>query len=51
MNDDEKESEYYTITELLQEMNLGKAIGVIVGFFSIVGSIAMIFAYWFTRHK
>ena len=51
MNDKEKESEYYTIIELLESMSMGKAIGFIVGFFSIIGTIVMIFVYWLIRHK
>lgn len=50
-DDDEKESEYMTILEMLEEMGMGKAIAVILGFYSVVASIVLFFVYWLTRHK
>jgi hypothetical protein len=50
MYDDEKESEYLTILEMLEQMKLSRAIAVILGFYSIIGIIVMIFVYWLTRH-
>jgi hypothetical protein len=49
MYDDEKESKYLTILEMLEQMKLSKAIAVILGFYSIIGIIAMGFVYWLTR--
>ena len=49
MYDDEKESEYLTILEMLQEMSTGKAVAVILGFYTVVAGIVMIFVYWFTK--
>lgn len=51
MYDDEKESEYLTILEMLEEMSMGKAVAVILGFYTVVASVAMIFVYWFTKHR
>jgi hypothetical protein len=51
MYDDEKESEYLTILEMLEQMPLGKAMMAILGFYTIVASVAMFFVYWFTRHR
>jgi hypothetical protein len=48
---DDKESEYYTIIELLESMGLGKAIAIILGFYTIVAGIVMVFVYWLTRHR
>lgn len=50
-NDDEKESEYLTIIEMLEGMGLGKAMAYIVGFYTIVAGIVMIFVYWLTKHR
>ena len=51
MYDDEKESEYLTILEMLEEMSMGKAVAVILGFYTLVASVAMNFVYWFTKHR
>jgi hypothetical protein len=48
---DEKESEYLTILEMLEEMSTGKAVAVILGFYTVVASIAMVVVYWLTRHR
>lgn len=51
MDEEEKESEYYTVLELLESMSLAKALASIFGFFTIIGGITMFFVYWFTRHR
>jgi hypothetical protein len=51
MYDDEKEGEYLTILEMLEQMKLGKAIAVILGFYTVAASIVLFFVYWFTRHR
>jgi hypothetical protein len=51
MYDDGKESEYLTILEMLEQMKLGKAIAVILGFYSAIGGIVLVFVYWLTRHR
>jgi hypothetical protein len=51
MYDDEKESEYLTILEMLDQMPLGKAVVAILGFHTVVASITMFFVYWLTRYR
>lgn len=46
---DEKESEYMTITEMLEEMSWLKAIGCIIGFYFVIGGMVLGFVYWYTR--
>lgn len=46
---DERESEYMTIIEMLNEMSLGKAVACILGFHVVIGIVGLLFAYWVTR--
>ena len=51
MNDDEKESEYQTILEMIQEMSIGKFIACLLGFYTIIATPVLFFVYWLTKHK
>jgi hypothetical protein len=49
MYDEEQESEYMTILEMLQEMPLGKAIMAILGFYIVIGSVTMSVLYFLLK--
>jgi uncharacterized membrane protein len=51
MNEPEKESEYQTILEMLLEMNVGKLIVFLLGFYTTIAGVVLFFVYWLTRHK
>jgi cell division septal protein FtsQ len=51
MSDEEKESEYQTILEMLLEMSVGKLIAFLLGFYTVVASVVLFFVYWITRYK
>jgi hypothetical protein len=51
MSDEEKESEYQTILEMLLEMSVGKLITFLLGFYTIIATVVLFFVYWLTRHK
>jgi hypothetical protein len=50
MNDKEKESEYYTIIELLEVMSFKKVLLVMFSFYLFVFSTVMSFIYWYLNH-
>ena len=50
-NDEEKESEYYTIIEMLQEMSFKKILLILFGFYALVFSVVMAFVYWYLKHR
>jgi len=50
-NDDEKESEYYTIIEMLESLPFKKILLILFGFYIFVFSIVMSFVYWYLKHR
>jgi hypothetical protein len=46
-NQEEQESEYYSIIELVETMSFKKLLLIIFGFCTFVITIAMSFVYWY----
>ena len=46
-NQEEQESEYYSIIELLETMSFKKLLLIMVGFCTFIIAIVMSFVYWY----
>jgi hypothetical protein len=47
--DEKKVSEYYTIIELLEDLPFKKVVLLMLGFYTLVLTVALSFMYWYLK--
>lgn len=50
-NNEEKESEYYTILEMLENIPFKKVVLILIAAYGTIGSVVLAFVYWYTKHR